>query len=48
MKIYLFIREETFYPIELQDDEEAKRNAEINPGTLRVETWSGEIIWEAP
>lgn len=35
-----------FYPIELKDDADARANAECNPGTTRVETPDGKIIWE--
>jgi hypothetical protein len=42
---YLFIRKEHFYPIELEDDEEARRHAELNPGTVRVEDIYGNVIW---
>lgn len=35
--VYIFFRREGWYPIELRDDEEARRNAEHNPGTLKVE-----------
>lgn len=44
--IYLFVRAESFYPIELRDDEDAKANALCNPGTLRVEDVNGCIVWE--
>lgn len=47
--IYIFFRnsdgKETWYPVELYDDEEAKRNAECNPGTVRVETLEQRIVW---
>ena len=46
MQIYLFHREDMFYPIELRDDEDAKRNAECNPGTTKVENAiTGEVVW---
>lgn len=43
--IYVFVREEGFYPLELANDEEARANAECNPGTLRVENLNGESAW---
>lgn len=46
MKTYLFFRAGGFYPVQLPNDEEAQRNAEINPGTLRVETPSGFVVWK--
>lgn len=47
MKVYLFFRDGCFYPIELADDADAARNAEVNPGTLKVETVDGRIVWKA-
>lgn len=45
--VYLFVREGGFfYPIELNDDNDAKANAECNPGTMRVEDMEGRIVWE--
>lgn len=46
MEVYIFIRKEGFYPVELRDDDDAKRNAEINPGTLRVEDLNGRVVWK--
>lgn len=50
MPVYIFIREregeEFFYPVELVDDKEAIGNAECNPGTIQVETLSGQIVWK--
>ena len=50
-EIYNFFRkadgEEWFYPLWLYDDEEAKENAEYNPGTTKVENIWGRIIWGA-
>lgn len=44
-RIYVFFRDEGFYPIELRDDDDARDNAECNPGTIRVEDHSGRIVW---
>lgn len=44
-QLYVFFREGHFYPIELLDDEDAKHNAELNPGTLRVEDHKGRVVW---
>jgi hypothetical protein len=45
---YIFFRRGTFYPITLRDDDDARRNAECNPGTLKVENVDGSrLIWEA-
>jgi len=57
MSIYIFIRENGFYPLELEpfqgktDDEVAIDNAKCNPGTLRVRKCVGKddvrTIWVA-
>ena len=44
-RIYVFVRAEGFYPLELTSDDEARANAECNPGTLRVENQNGETVW---
>lgn len=44
-EIYVFERAEGWYPLELKDDADAQRNAELNPGTLRVTTKSGRPVW---
>ena len=46
MKTYIFFRDETFYPIELYDDDDAIVNALCNPGTTKVEDTKGKVIWE--
>lgn len=46
MKPYIFFREGMFYPVELRDDDDARANAECNPGTLKVENLlTNEIVW---
>lgn len=50
MQLYLFFRKDergqnVFYPIELQDDEAAKKNAELNAGTIKVEDVDGNVVW---
>lgn len=46
--VYIFFREGgTFYPIALRDDDDARRSAEYNRGTIRVENRDGSrVIWE--
>lgn len=45
---YAFIRADGFYPIDLRDDEDARKNAECNPGTLQVvNAITGKIVWQA-
>jgi hypothetical protein len=47
--IYIFFRaDDGWYPITLADDADAIRNAEYNPGTVKVENLNGDIIWQAP
>lgn len=49
MSVYIFIRADMFYPIELRDDDDARANAECNPGTVRVENaLTGETVWPVP
>lgn len=43
---YTFHRADGFYPITLQDDDDARANALCNPGTLKVvNELTGEIVW---
>jgi hypothetical protein len=42
---YLFIRATHFYLIDLHGDEDARANAECNPGTVRVENMQGRQVW---
>jgi len=44
-RLFLFVRAEGFYPLELPEATVAD-NAERNPGTLRVEdAKTGEVVW---
>lgn len=48
MNVYVFKREGFFYPLELPDDDTARRNAEINPGTtevIRMHPLPEETVW---
>lgn len=49
MNTYIFFRKEDggeyFYPVEYKNDTEAKRGAEVNIGTVRVEDIDGKVIW---
>lgn len=47
MEQYVFFRDGFFYPIGLTDDEDAKVNAECNPGTIRVERLNGDVVWRS-
>lgn len=49
--VYVFVRGDCWYPLEgtIRDDEDARRNAEHNPGTIRVIRMlpdSEEVVWE--
>lgn len=54
--IYIFHREEGFYPIDIPDHYFVKRgeaavieaNARLNPGTLKVERSNGTTVWQMP
>lgn len=49
MNIYVFIREGgMFYPIKCRDDASARQQAEMNPGTVRVEDIKGREVWVSP
>lgn len=45
----IFFRENMFYPIQLSglkpSAEEAADHAACNPGTLRIESLTGELLW---
>ena len=43
--VYLFFREQGFYPIELESDARAVENALCNPGTIKVENVDGKVVW---
>jgi len=48
-EVVIFFRETGFYPIQLSglkpSAEEAADHAACNPGTLRVETLEGKVLW---
>ena len=44
-KVVIFFRKEGFYPIEVREDEDLSKHAELNPGTLRIEDIDGNILW---
>jgi hypothetical protein len=41
----LFVREGSFYVIDLPADDDLNRHAMLNPGTLRVEDVFGNVLW---
>jgi hypothetical protein len=47
-RLYVFVRAGGFYALELASDDDARKNAECNPGTIRVENQNGESVWSNP
>lgn len=50
-QIYLFFRKDAagkgfFYPVTLRDDSDALANVKCNPGTVKVETGWGRVVWQ--
>lgn len=44
--VYTFHREGGFYPLALGSDDEARQNAEWNPGTIKVvNEMTGRTVW---
>ena len=51
--VVLFFREGHFYPVQFEKPkkcgkslkEQAKTHAELNPGTERIETMDGKVLW---
>lgn len=48
MNTYLFFREGHFYPVEEESDEKVLAHVPLNPGTLKIETIDGKVIYEEP
>ncbi len=47
MKIYIFFRDGHFYPVSEESDEKVLRHVPLNPGTTKIETIDGRVIYEA-
>jgi hypothetical protein len=45
---WLFFRDGHFYPIEEESDEKVLKHVPLNPGTKRIETIEGRVIYTAP
>lgn len=46
-KTVLFFRKEGFYPIEVRENEDLAKHAELNPGTLKIMDALGEkTLWQ--
>lgn len=48
MEVFMFFRAEGWYPVFLESADQAVENALANPGTLRVETVEGDVVWPLP
>jgi hypothetical protein len=48
MNTYLFFREGMFYSVEEESDEKVLKHVDLNPGTLKIETIDGRVIYQAP
>lgn len=46
MMTVLFFREGMFYPIDVPEDDDLAKHAELNPGTLRIEDIRGKVLWQ--
>jgi hypothetical protein len=47
LTIYIFRRAGGWYPLAMLSDQDARNNAECNPGTVKVETTEGRQVWPA-
>lgn len=47
MTVYVVFRTDCWYLIGLINDDQAKVVADNNPGTIRVETWDGRLVWHS-
>ena len=45
MRLVIFFRADGFYPLELPDTDDLSAHAGSNPGTLRIEDASGNVLW---
>ena len=41
----VFIREDTFYIIDLPIDDDLNEHARLNPGTLMIQDARGKVLW---
>jgi hypothetical protein len=46
MTTYVFFREGFFYFIEEENDEKVLNHVELNPGTKRIETVDGRVVYD--
>jgi hypothetical protein len=48
MKTYVFFRDRHFYMVEEESDEKVLKHVPLNPGTVKIETVDGRVIYQAP
>lgn len=41
----IFRRAEGWYPIQVRENEDLAKHAELNPGTLTIEDTEGNVLW---
>lgn len=47
MQVVIFFRKDHWYPTEYPKDySDWQAEADRNPGTTRIETWDGDVLWE--
>lgn len=47
-QVYIFFRDGFFYPVEEESDEKVLKHVPLNPGTKKIETLDGRVIYEEP
>lgn len=43
--VAIFFREGGWYSLDLPEDTDWAKHAELNPGTLKIENLDGDILW---
>jgi hypothetical protein len=44
---YIFYRDRHFYPVDgITNDSECAKHIALNPGTTKVETMDGRLVWK--
>ena len=41
----VFFRSDCFYIVNLAEDDDLNEHARLNPGTLRIESIMGDVLW---
>jgi hypothetical protein len=47
METSLFFRDGFFYPVEEENDEKVLKHIELNPGTRKITTAEGRVVYDA-